>query len=93
MVAEIVAPWGPAIGERPPVLSTLERHAIWKKKYDAKIERRTGKKPALGNTGNVNVNIVQRREGGREARGARKAGKETQGDKVEGMVKGTMVAS
>lgn len=43
VVTEILAPWGPGIDERPPVLSGEERHQLWKEKYDAKIARRTGR--------------------------------------------------
>ena len=91
MVTEIVAPWGPAIDERPPVLSALERHARWKEKYDAKIERRTGKRPALGESGNIVVNPTEKKEESTDTRKANR--RETQKDKVKGMVEGKMVGS
>ena len=91
MVTEIIAPWGPPIDERPPVLTALERHARWKEKYDAKVERRTGKRPALGKGGNVAVNLAEKHEGKRDPRHAKE--RETQDDEVEGMVEGTVIAS
>jgi len=40
VVTEILAPWGPSIEERPPVMSAEERMAKYKAAYDAKRERR-----------------------------------------------------
>lgn len=40
VVMEILAPWGPAIEERPKVLSEVERLKIIADKREKKIERR-----------------------------------------------------
>lgn len=40
MVVEILAPWGPAIEERPPVLTEAERLKIREEKRAKKVERR-----------------------------------------------------
>lgn len=40
MVLEILAPWGPAIEERPNVLSEVERQRILTEKRERKLERR-----------------------------------------------------
>lgn len=84
VVSEIIAPWGPAIEERPPIFTAEERRMIWQEKYDAKVLRRTGR---------------GKREGSREARAAQgaaeeaKVANETEEDHVEGMVEGTQIAS
>lgn len=40
VVTEIVSPWGPAVDERPRVLSEVERLDKWRVKREAKLERR-----------------------------------------------------
>lgn len=40
MVVEILAPWGPAVEERPPVLGELERFKVRQEKRERKLERR-----------------------------------------------------
>lgn len=40
VVLEILAPWGPAIDERPPVLTEEERLKIVQDKQERKLERR-----------------------------------------------------
>lgn len=40
MVTEIVAPWGPSVDERPPVLSEEERMRRLREKTERKKERR-----------------------------------------------------
>ena len=40
MVTEILAPWGPSIDERPPVLSEEERLTRLREKTERKKERR-----------------------------------------------------
>lgn len=40
MVTEIVAPWGPSVDERPPVLSEEERMRRVREKTERKKERR-----------------------------------------------------
>ena len=40
VVTEIIAPWGPGIEERPPVMSEEERNALWREKKAKKMERR-----------------------------------------------------
>jgi len=40
VVTEIVAPWGPRIEERPPVMSGEERAARSNARKEAKIERK-----------------------------------------------------
>lgn len=40
VVTEIVAPWGPKIEERPPIMSLEEREARWKVWKEAKTERK-----------------------------------------------------
>lgn len=37
---EILAPWGPAIDERPPVLTEAERLQMREEKRSKKVERR-----------------------------------------------------
>ena len=94
VITEIIAPWGPAVDERPPVLSAVERHAIWLKSYEAKVERRREeKRSVLDDSENKGVRKVEKREGSREPRGTQRVRRVTQDDKVNGMVEGTMVAS
>lgn len=40
---EILAPWGPAVEERPPVLGELERFKVRQEKRERKLERRRRK--------------------------------------------------
>lgn len=40
VVTEIVAPWGPKIEERPPVMSLEEMEARWRARKEAKTERK-----------------------------------------------------
>ena len=40
IVTEIVAPWGPGIDERPPVMSEDERLAVRREKKEMKTERK-----------------------------------------------------
>lgn len=40
MVVEILAPWGPAIEERPSVLTEAERVKVREEKRAKKVERR-----------------------------------------------------
>lgn len=40
VVTEIVAPWGPKIEERPPVMSLEELEARWRVQKEAKTERK-----------------------------------------------------
>ena len=40
VVTEIVAPWGPSIEERPPVMSEEERLSVWRDKKEKKTERK-----------------------------------------------------
>lgn len=76
VVTEIVAPWGPAVEERPPVLSEEERWRRVREKTERKKERRRERK---GEGGGV--------------RGKEGEGRESEEDRVEGMVEGTAVAS
>ena len=48
MVTEIVAPWGPGVDERPPVLSEEERMRRVREKTERKKERRRERKPNSG---------------------------------------------
>lgn len=48
VVTEIVAPWGPSIDERPPVLSEEERVRRLQEKTRRKQERRRERKPEKG---------------------------------------------
>lgn len=48
MVTEIVAPWGSAIGERPPVLSEVERIEARRLKAEGKRERRAFRRGVEG---------------------------------------------
>ncbi|KAK3173521.1 hypothetical protein OEA41_006851 [Lepraria neglecta] len=43
VVTEIVAPWGPAIEERPKVLSTEERYEKWRIRKEAKNLRKAAR--------------------------------------------------
>lgn len=40
VVREILAPWGPAIGERPPVFSEEERSKLYQERQERKLEKR-----------------------------------------------------
>lgn len=40
---EILAPWGPAVEDRPPVLGELERFKVRQEKRERKLERRRRK--------------------------------------------------
>lgn len=40
VVREILAPWGSAIGERPPVLSEEERVKLYQERHERKLEKR-----------------------------------------------------
>lgn len=44
IVVEIVAPWGPAIEERPPVLSEEDRLKIRMEKRERKLDRRRNRR-------------------------------------------------
>ncbi|KAL9138363.1 MAG: hypothetical protein Q9175_000403 [Cornicularia normoerica] len=48
VVTEILAPWGPSIEERPPVLSEEERARRLQEKTERKKERRRERKPEKG---------------------------------------------
>ncbi|CAD6564807.1 MAG: hypothetical protein ASARMPREDX12_004691 [Alectoria sarmentosa] len=48
VVTEIVAPWGPSIEERPPVLSAEERARRLQEKTERKKERRRERNPEKG---------------------------------------------
>lgn len=47
MVVEILAPWGPAVEERPPVLGELERFKVRQEKRERKLERKRRKLEGL----------------------------------------------
>lgn len=79
VVTEIVAPWGPPVEERPPVLSEEERWRRVREKTERKKERRRERKGEGGVRG-------KEEEGEGE-------GRESEEDRVEGMVEGTAVAS
>lgn len=40
VVEEILAPWGPAIGERPPVLNEAERLKLYRQRQERKLEKK-----------------------------------------------------
>ncbi len=40
---EILAPWGPAVEDRPPVLSEVDRFNVRQEKRERKVERRRRK--------------------------------------------------
>lgn len=47
-MVEILAPWGPAIEERPPILTEAERLKIREEKRARKVERRRIKREGGG---------------------------------------------
>lgn len=47
MVVEILAPWGPAVEERPSVLGELERFKVRQEKRERKLERKRRKLEGL----------------------------------------------
>ena len=90
-VTEILAPWGPPINQRPPVLSEEEVIAMKVARRRRKEERKQEKKANLakGNTagasGDTRDNVLSTRQPA--------DGQETEDDHVEGVVEGTQVAS
>ncbi|KAL9100029.1 MAG: hypothetical protein Q9163_004546 [Psora crenata] len=85
VVTEIIAPWGPAIEQRPAVLSAQQRVRIKTEKKEAKLLRR-------GKRAEKEVREL-REERGKEAALEAEGITETEDDHVEGMVEGTQVAS
>lgn len=62
MVVEILAPWGPAIEERPPVLKEVERLRMREEKREKKVERRRGRREGEGEVGGEEVGREGREE-------------------------------
>ncbi|KAK4691951.1 hypothetical protein P7C71_g5157, partial [Lecanoromycetidae sp. Uapishka_2] len=62
VVSEIVAPWGPGIDERPPVMTAEERFAKWKAGKDRKMERRRLREEAASE-GNQAMGVQDAMEG------------------------------
>lgn len=81
VVTEILAPWGPAITERPPIMTADDRERVRREKKG----RKRGKQ---GGDVRIEGRKEARKEGSREGRDT-----ESEEDHVEGVVEGTMVAS
>lgn len=94
MVTEIVAPWGSAVEERPPVRGEEERVRIKREKREAKLERRRvgGAGETAHGKGKKGGGVVEAKKGKGKREGSREA-REPEDDRVVGVVGGTKVAS
>ena len=63
VVTGIVAPWGPGIGERPPVLSEEERARMLREKTERKKERRRERRGEGGGSARREESAEDRVEG------------------------------